>query len=196
MRRIMALITAMILVCSGCGGRTERTEGTVPGVDLSAGSGWACWEGERLELQRRLVRWYGIHLESESPEPNFRESYENILAGPGGMMGAIHFPEAGITMPIFHDGWEGQGFVHRAASAFPAGEGGTAVLTLAENQPGAMKICQSLKTGSVFQIWILDRILTYRITEKLPDAPEEDGCVLEITREGEVLRLMGILEKE
>ena len=193
MRRMLALITAMILVCSGCGGIPAKIDEPAPRVELVAAGDRVFWEGECLELQRRLVRWYGINLESDRPETNFRESYDNILAGPGGLMGTIHFPDARITLPIFHDGWEGEGFVHCADSPFPVGEGGTAVLILTENQPEFLKVWQSLNTDSVFQICILDQTLTYRITEELPG---EDSCVLVISRAGDGLRLTGVLERK
>ena len=159
---------------------------------MTAGD-WACWDGESLELQRRLIRWYGINLASACPEPGFRRGYDNILAGPGGLLGAVHFPDAGITMPIFHDGWEGEGFVHRADSSFPAGEGGAAVLTLSGDHKAFFTVCQSLKQNGVFCISILDRTLTYRITA---ECPEENSCILELSWEGKVLRLTGILEEE
>lgn len=194
MRKMMAWITALVLLCSGCGGKAEQLNVPVFGADLEAAGDWNCWEGEALELQRRLVRWYGINLASDRPEPGFREGYGNILAGPGGMIGLIHFPDMEITMPIFHDGWEGAGFVHDAASPFPAGEDGTAVLTLAKNQWDFLKAWLSLENDWVFQILILDRILTYRIVAQLPEASEA-ACVLVIDQE-EALRLTGILEQK
>lgn len=191
MRRILAMITAVLLVCSGCGGMATKLDEVMPVAGEKAIVGWDCWEGETLELQRRLVRWYAIHLEGNRLEQDFLESYHNILAGPGGLMGAVYLPDAEITIPIFHDGWRGEGFVHEAQTPFPAGEGGVAVLQLSENQSGYLRVCQSLRPGDLFQICILDRTLTYRITEELPG---EDCCVLVIALEGGALRLTGVLE--
>lgn len=193
MRRMWALITAMLLVFSGCGETSKGINEPYPRNPLAAEGAWDCWEGEELELQRRLVRWYGINLESRCPEQGFRESYDSILAGPGGMMGAIRFPDTGITVPVFHQGWAGAGFIHDGDTPFPAGEGGTPVLTLAGDRQLLLAVYQSIKQDGVFQILILDGILTYRFTE---EAPEEVGCVLVIPREGGELRLTGVLLPE
>lgn len=96
MRRIMALITAVLVLCAGCG---EGPEAPIP--DTRAVSAtveeWRYsggWAGESLELQLRLARWYGCNLQLEHPESGFREGYDNILAGPGGIMGWVEFPHA------------------------------------------------------------------------------------------------------
>lgn len=193
MRRILAMVTAVILVCSGCGGMTAKLDEVMPVAAEKVVVDWDCWEGADLELQRKLIRWYGIHLEEKRLEPEFLESYQNILAGPGGLMGAVHFPDAGITIPIFHHGWSGEGFVHEAQTPFPAGESGVAVLRLSEKRSEYQEVCRMLEQGDLFQICILDRTFTYRIAEALPG---EEGCVLVIPKDGGTLRLMGILEPE
>ena len=190
MRQILALVMAMALVCSGCGEVAVERDTPAPEWD------WMLWEGEMLELQRRLVRWYGICLEDEGQSTALRESYENILAGPGGLMGVIRFPEAEITLPIFHHGWEGNGFVHDPDSPFPVGEGGTAVLTMGLTTPEASALGRLLAEAEVFQICILDRILTYRITREAPGEMVADACVLVISGAGEALRLTGVPETE
>ncbi len=196
MRKMMAWVTVLVMLCCGCGGRITQLDVPAFGADLEGTGNWDCWKGEEMELQRRLVRWYGLNLASDCPEPGLRESYGNILAGPGGIMGEIRFPDMGITLPIFHDGWQGEGFVHDASSPFPAGEAGTAVLTLGKNQWDFARAWLSLGDGGVFQILILDRILTYRTATKLPEEPGKPACVLVIGRGEEALRLTGILVQE
>lgn len=202
MRRLLVLITVLALVTAGCGGIDPGE----PAPDIRAAAlaveQWReCggWEGEDLELQRRLVRWYGINLRSRQPEPGFREAYDSILAGPGGIMGWVEFNEA--TLPLFHEGSVGEGFLHQLDTPFPTGEYGTAVLRLSGDQTGLWAAWLAPKTGDSFRIHILDTVVTYRIQSAergeplLHPADTDSRCLLVIDWDDERLVIVGVPEK-
>lgn len=198
MRRMLALITVLALVTAGCGGEGAGEGLQDPRAGLVAPVCCGTWEGEALELQRRLVRWYGINLTSPDPEPGFREAYGSILAGPGGVMGWVRFPGSGAQLPVYHEGSSGEGFVHSADSPFPAGEGGTAVLTLAGDRAALWQAWLAPEPGMEFQVHILDRVLTYCVTSVTPGVPipegepGEDRCLLIFFRDGGAVPVLGI----
>lgn len=163
MRRMLALITVLALLVAGCvcdAGERVPDQQTV----LARGRGtFDGWEGETLELQRKLVRWYNWNLTANRPDWRFRETYGSILAGPGGVMGTIRFPAAEAELPLLHEGCEGEGFIHRADSAFPIGDGNT-VLIFGREQALLWASWLGLEEGSLFEIRILDMVVTYRVT--------------------------------
>lgn len=198
MRRIMALAVAVMMLCCSCGGMDR---GVPPPVSDGVGAeSWSGWAGERLELQRRLVRWYGFNLQSDHPEPGFRESYRSILAGPGGVMGWVEFPQ-GSTLPLFHEGCTGEGFLHQKDTPFPTGEGGRSVLWLSSRRQSQWERWLAPEAGQVFRVHILDLTVTYRIHSveyggSIPaPEPSDNQCVLIFPRTGGDLRVLGIREE-
>ena len=198
MRRMMALVTVVVLLCCGCGDDfdpgCEFNRWVSGGVEIPGDI--ARWEGESRELQRRLVRWYGWNLKSHRPEPGFRDAYSTILAGEGGIMGWISFPDSGTVLPLLHQGCEGQGFVHRKSSPFPTGDGGTAVLELSDEVDCRYDLWRTLGEGTVFQIHILDQMLTYRIVGLPPEEDAEaDRCLLVLVRDHVDVMLLAVREE-
>lgn len=197
MRRMMALITAVLVLCVGC---SHDRELTMPDTRATSAAveDWmdrGGWEGENLELQRRLVRWYALNLQSEQPEPGFHEGYNSILAGPGGIMGWVEFPDTGAVLPLRHEGCTGEGFLHQRDTPFPTGEGGTSILWLSSGQQELWSAWLAMEPEQIFRVHILDLMITYRM-----QSPEsgmiatDDCCVLIFPRAGEDLTVLGIRE--
>lgn len=186
MRRMLAWITAMAVLCAGCGARVESPMPNTREVSVVIENWIDCggWTGEKLALQRRLVRWYHFNLRSDQPEPGYEERYHSILAGPGGVMGWVEFPDARSELPLMHEGAATEGFQHQKDTPFPVGDGGTAVLWLHSPQRALWTGWLAPEPGQVFRIHILDMTLTYRIRSVAPGrepedtAAMEDGCIL------------------
>ena len=196
MRKIMALITAVAVLCVGCGKPGEGAQPDTRGVSAAVAN-WVDsggWTGESLERQRRLVRWYNLNLQSECPESGFRECYHSILAGPGGLIGWGEFPDTGAVLPLLQDGSAGAGFLHRQDTPIPNGEGGVSVLRLSSRQQMLWLSWRAPEPGDVFRIHILDLVLTYRIQAPTADeALPEESCLLLFPWKGEDFAIQGIL---
>lgn len=198
MRKMLALFAAIALAASGCGGLETADYGGAGQADMAAAAAWeppgAVCREETLEFQRRLAMWYNLNLVSRIQDPGFRDAYRSILADTE-VMGWVWFPEVGTALPIRHEGKDpGGGFIHSRDTAFPIGGiGSQPVLWLEGRTPGALKLGE----GSVFQIHILDTVLTYRVTgviqgEQIPEAAAgEDRCVLVFSGGGGTV-VMGI----
>lgn len=203
MRRMMALVTAVLVLCGGCGVSGEMPVPNTREASAAVEAWVDCggWAGERLEMQTRLARWYNLNLRSGSPEPGFSEAYGNILAGPGGMMGWLEFPNREAVLPLFHESGSGEGFCHQKNTPFPIGDDGTTVLRLNSRQPVLWAGWLAPEPGQVFRIHILDRVLTYRIGSLVSDgtivdtSAVEDGCVLIFSESGTDLLVLGIREE-
>ena len=199
MRRMMALITAVLVLCAGCSHDRELTmpDTRAASAAVAAWKDRGGWAGESLELQRRLVRWYNLNLRSDQPEPGFREGYDSILAGPGGLMGWVEFPDTGAVLPLFHDGCAGEGFLHQKDSPFPTGEGGTSVLRLSSSQQALWSAWLTREPGQLFRVHILDLVVTYRIRSPEPGMiTTDDCCILIFSVDGEDLTVHGIREPQ
>lgn len=197
MRRMMALITAVLVLCAGCGDEQRMAEPDTRAASavVTAWMDRGGWAGESLELQRRLVRWYNLNQRSDQPEEGFREGYDSILAGPGGIMGWVEFPDNGAVLPLLHDGCAGEGFLHQKDSPFPTGEGGTSVLRLSSSQQALWSAWLPQDPGQIFRIHILDLVVTYRIPSPEPGRiPADADCILIFPGEGEAMMVYGILD--
>ena len=112
-------------------------------------------------LQWNLARWYNLNLHAEKPDPGFRETYRDIVAMDGDVMGYAEFPAREMILPICHDGAV-RGLVHSAQSDFPVGGiGNHTVLTCWEPL--------RLQQGEEIVICILGEQLHYRRGERSQD---------------------------
>lgn len=195
MKRMLALVTVLVLVAVGCSGLNPVEGEAAVWSHEDLRSCWDLWSGDALKLQWGLTRWYAVCLESDGANLESARAYPNILAGVDGIMGEIAFNDGNFVLPIYHDGSRCAGFVHRENSPFPTGEQGGAVLRLSGwDLPEHL-----ISENSVFEIRILDSVTTYQVTEiSAGTLPEGAGdCILVIPGgDGERIMLAKLMQRE
>lgn len=110
---------------------------------------------EEMELQKNLIRWFNLNLESNHPDVGFENSHNQIANLIGGMVGYLEIPGDEACIPIFHDFLEGV-FVTDCYSPFPTGRPG-------EQSRLYTDLPLVFSEGDIFRIHILDDVLTYQI---------------------------------
>lgn len=156
MRKSIILLTALVILLTGCG--EQRL--TVEAVSMQP-----IPEDTNVSLQRKLARWYNVNLISDTPEEGFEQAYSGILWHEGGIMGYIEIPSLELILPILHEGGSG-GFIHDARSAFPiGGRGNHTVLTC--------DALLALGEGEEIRIWILGESRSYIVGQV-----GDDSCTL------------------
>lgn len=170
------------------------------------GAAVAAWQreiGESTEetcrMQENLALWYNHGLRHGEDPEILAEAYDGILDCGGGLMGILEVPEAGIRMPVYHDGTgEGTGLRHDPGTPFPIGGDGNH--TVLRGSVGQL----NLEAGDVFCIHIPGMKLTYHVQqvvslENPPEAvdaePEADQCTLMLADDENWLLICGSREE-
>ena len=109
-----------------------------------------------------------------------RKEYESLLnVGGNGIMGYISIPDIDVELPIYH-GTDNAvltiGAGHLEGSSLPVGGTGThAVITGHRGLPRAKLFTDlpKISEGSIFQITVLNKTLTYEVDQILTVLPDE-----------------------
>lgn len=113
-------------------------------------------------------------------------NYENVLNFGDGIMGTISIPKIDVELPIYHGTSEDQlqkGAIHNYNSSLPiGGENTHAVISAHTALPGKIYFdnLSELKKGDNFSITILNKKITYEVTDINIVKPEETDDYLGI----------------
>lgn len=162
---------------------------TVAGLDgISYDSVWAAAREYNASLLERLNRFF---LTDEE-----RAHYETLLnVTDSGVMGYIEIAKLDVRLPIYHGTDEGVLQVaigHIEGTSLPVGGRGThAVLSGHRGLPSARLFTDidQLVEGDLFQLFILDEVLTYQVDQILTVLPE-DVSALEIEEDKDLCTLV------
>ena len=127
-------------------------------------------------LQVRLARWYNLNLAEGQPEVRYQDAYPTLLRSDGGCMGYVVLGDGDLTYPLLHDGTDGlYCFAHDSGTAIPVSHRGERTVLRWQGTAGGESTAGeafSLKPGSYVTLFLLDRKLTYAVT----DSGTDDGA--------------------
>lgn len=130
---------------------------------------------EAEEFNKELASLGGFKL-----TPGLKKRYYDILDVSGtGVIGTIHIPAIGVSMPIYHGNSDAVLQVaagHMEGSSLPVGGEGTHAVIAAHTGMASAELFTKLKDVKVddyFAIKVLDKLLTYQVIDINEVLPEE-----------------------
>lgn len=130
---------------------------------------------EAVNFNEKLASLGGFELTD-----SLREEYYKLLDISGtGVMGTIHVPAIGVSMPIYHGNSDAVLQIaagHMEGSSLPVGGEGTHAVIAAHTGMASAELFTKLKDVKVddyFVIKVLDRLLTYQVIDINEVLPEE-----------------------
>lgn len=122
--------------------------------------------------------------------------YEEVLNFDNGIMGTISIPKINLNLPIYHGNAESElqkGAIHNMNSSLPlGGESTHAVISAHTALPGKVYFdnLSELENGDDFSITILNKTITYEVTDKNIVKPEEIDDYLGIAEGKDLVTLV------
>lgn len=123
-------------------------------------------------------------------------NYENVLNFGDGIMGTINIPKIKVNLPIYHGTSEDElqkGAIHNYNSSLPiGGESTHAVISAHTALPGKVYFdnLSELETGDKFSITILNKKITYEVTDISIVKPDEADDYLGIEEGKDLVTLI------
>lgn len=122
--------------------------------------------------------------------------YEDILNFDNGIMGTISIPKINLNLPIYHGNAESElqkGAIHNLNSSLPlGGESTHAVISAHTALPGKVYFdnLSELEKGDNFSITILNKTITYEVTDINIVKPDEADDYLDIEKGKDLVTLV------